>query len=240
MPKNGKPNTAGQVKQFLNWLDQNILLILSGFLLAFIPLFPKIPLFDVIPGYIVRVRPEDILILFTGLIWLIQVLRKKITIETPLTKIVITYAIIGLLSTLSAVFITKTVPLEPLHVGKTLLHFFRYIEYFSLFFFIFTSIKTKKDLRLLTIIVLLTILAVGVYGVGQKYLYWPVYSTMNREFSKGIRLYLTEHARVQSTFGGHYDLAAYLVIVLPLVMALYYSIKKKAEKYFLGVVFLTE
>lgn len=239
MPKNGKPNTAGQVKQFLNWLDQNILLILSGFLLAFIPLFPKIPLFDVIPGYIVRVRPEDILILFTGLIWLIQVLRKKITIETPLTKIVITYAIIGLLSTLSAVFITKTVPLEPLHVGKTLLHFFRYIEYFSLFFFIFTSIKTKKDLRLLTIIVLLTILAVGVYGVGQKYLYWPVYSTMNREFSKGIRLYLTEHARVQSTFGGHYDLAAYLVIVLPLVMALYYSIKKKAEKYFLGVVFLT-
>lgn len=224
---------------FFSWLDENILLILSGFLLVFIPLFPKLPLFDAIPGYIVRVRPEDVLILFTGIIWLVQLLRKKFTLETPLTKIVIAYAIVGLLSTISAALITKTVPLEPLHLGKTLLHYFRYLEYFSLFFFTYTAIKTKKDIRLLAFIALLTIIGVGVYGLGQKYMYWPVYSTMNREFSKGIRLYLTEHARVQSTFGGHYDLAAYLVIVLPLAMALFYSAKKKALKYFLAIVFLS-
>ena len=42
---------------------------------------------------------------------------------------------------------------------------------------------------------------------------------MNREFSKGMRLYLSEYARVQSTFAGHYDLGAYLVVVLPLALA---------------------
>ena len=72
----------------------------------------------------------------------------------------------------------------------------------------------------------LSALFVSLYGVGQKYLYWPVYSTMNREFSKGLQLYLTEHARVQSTFGGHYDYAAYLVIVLPVVMAMAFAVRK--------------
>ncbi|KKT78109.1 MAG: O-antigen polymerase, partial [Parcubacteria group bacterium GW2011_GWF2_44_8] len=62
------------------------------------------------------------------------------------------------------------------------------------------------------------------------YFYWPVYSTMNREFSKGLRLYLTPHARVQSTFGGHYDLAAYLVILLPLLLALTFAQKNKFLK----------
>ena len=53
---------------------------------------------------------------------------------------------------------------------------------------------------------------------------------MNREFSKGMRLYLTEHARVQSTFGGHYDLGAYLVIILPILLALTYKAQAKWEK----------
>ena len=61
------------VRTVLAWLDEHIILILTGFLIAFIPLYPKLPLFDAIPGYIVRVRLEDILLLVTGLIWLVQV-----------------------------------------------------------------------------------------------------------------------------------------------------------------------
>lgn len=220
-------NTPVEKTSFWQWLDTNILLIISGFLLAFIPLFPKVPLFEAIPGYIVRVRVEDILMLLASFVWLIQLLRKKIVWKSFLSYSILAYAIVGLLSTLSAIFITKTVPLEPLHVGKTVLHYFRYLEYFALFFITYSSIKTKADVRLLLKIVGLTVIGIGVYAVGQKYLYWPVYSTMNREFSKGLRLYLTEHARVQSTFGGHYDLAAYLVITTPLLMALLYQTKKK-------------
>ena len=42
---------------------------------------------------------------------------------------------------------------------------------------------------------------------------------MNREVAKGIALYLTEHARVLSTFGGHFDLAAWVMMtIIPLII----------------------
>jgi len=60
---------------------------------------------------------------------------------------------------------------------------------------------------------------------------------MNREFSKGIKLYLTEFARVQSTFAGHYDMAAYLVVVLPIVLAFAFQVKRNILKAALYVTF---
>jgi hypothetical protein len=217
-------------KKFTNWFDENILFVFSTFLLAFIPLYPKIPLFDIIPGYIVRVRLEDIFITIAGLLWLVQIFRKKISWKSPLFKLIGGYAAVGFLSLLSAVFISQTVPLELLHVGKSALHFFRYIEYFFLFMMVYSGIKTPKQAKVVLWSIVGTVLLISFYGLGQKYWYWPVYSTMNREFSKGIRLYLTEHARVQSTFGGHYDLGAYLVIVLPILLSFAYLSEKKWER----------
>src|SRR5687768_2272691 len=216
-------------KKILNWLDENILLVLCGFLIAFIPLYPKIPLFSPIESYIVRVRLEDIFVLIAAAIWFIQYYRQKIVIRDKwVVGLIAAYAFAGLLSIISALLITKTVPFEAIHLGKTLLHYFRYLEYFVLFFLTMSAVKSRKDFTLLLTVVVITVLGVSMYGFAQKYYYWPVYSTMNREFSKGIRLYLTEHARVQSTFGGHYDLAAYLVIMLPLLLsASYFSIKKR-------------
>lgn len=217
------------------WLDEHILLLIAGFLLVFIPLFPKIPFFSPIETYIVRVRIEDFLILLAGLIWLVQLFRKKIKFKSATGWIIVSYLVVGLLSVISALFIIKTVPLTTDHVLKTVLHYCRYLEYFSLFFIVYSSISKPRDAKLLLTIISVSILLIGIYGYGQKYLYWPVYSTMNREFSKGIRLYLTEHARVQSTFAGHYDLAAYLVIVLPILLTLAYTTSKKALKVVLFV-----
>jgi hypothetical protein len=219
-----------KLKKIINWIDENILLILSGFLLAFIPLYPKLPLFDAIPGYIVRVRLEDIFVLFTAFIWLIQLLRKKIKWNTPFFLFILLYAVIGLLSLTSAIFLTKTIPQELLHIGKSGLHYFRYLEYFALFLIVFSSIKTHKHIKVLISTLLITLVLVSAYGYGQKYWYWPVYSTMNREFSKGLKLYLTEHARVQSTFGGHYDFAAFLVILLPIALTLAFKTKNNTHK----------
>ena len=70
------------MKKIINLLDQNILTILTSILIVVIPLYPKLPLADLIEGYIVRARLEDILILFTGIVYFIQVFRKKITIPT--------------------------------------------------------------------------------------------------------------------------------------------------------------
>lgn len=223
--------------KWLKWLDEHALLIMVAFLTAFIPLYPKLPLFEVIPGYIVRVRLEDIFIVITAIIWATQVWRKKISWKTPLTPIIGAYAVVGLLSTISAVFISKTVPFELIHIGKSLLHYFRYLEYFSLFFAAYAAIKTKRDVKIYLFITTLTLLCVFIYGVGQRHFYWPVYSTMNREFSKGLRLYLTEHARVQSTFGGHYDMGAYLVVILPILAGLAFGAKKWLTKLGVWVVF---
>jgi len=196
-------------------------------LIVFIPLYPKIPLADVLPGYIVRLRLEDFLILFTFAIWLVQLVRRKATLHPFLTKLIGIYLLIGLLSTLSAIFITKTVPMSDIHIGKVFLHWLRRIEYYSLFFIFYSAIKTKAQAKVIILSLIPVTLLVSVYGFGQKYLYWPVYSTMNREFSKGIKLYLTEHARVPSTFGGHYDAAAWTMAVITILLAIVLLVKNR-------------
>src|SRR3989338_8181335 len=225
------------MSKLLKWFDNHILEYLSLALLIFIPLYPKIPLTDILPGYIVRIRLDDFLIAFAFGVWLIWLIRGKVSLRGNLLLIPMAlYVLAGFASTLSAIFITKTVPFENLHIAKLYLHFFRRIEYFSVFFIFFSSIKSLSQIKKYVYITAIVLLAVSIYGFGQKYLYWPAFSTMNREFSKGVKLYLTEHARVLSTFGGHYDLAAYLMIVLTLFIPLALVVKNLLHKFFfLGV-----
>lgn len=225
------------MRHALQWLDNHLLSLFAALLLLFIPLYPKWPLVEAIPGYIVRVRLEDFLIAAAVLWWLIAILRNKVNLgNTPLLKWIAVYLAVGLLSVMSALFLVKSLPLNPPHVVKLLLHYFRRIEYFSLYFILFSSIRTMKMARLYLSLMFLALLGVIAYGYGQKYLYWPAFSTMNREFSKGWWLYLTQHARVLSTFGGHYDLAAYLVMALSLCWSFFFGLKKKTGKIVLGLI----
>ncbi len=61
---------------------------------------------------------------------------------------------------------------------------------------------------------------VAIYGLGQQFLHFPVISTTNSEYSKGLALGLGPGARINSTFGGSYDLAAFCVFPLLLLIAL--------------------
>lgn len=219
------------MRKLFQWFDDNIISILAGFLLIFIPLYPKIPLLDALPGYIVRVRLEDFFVAITVILWFIWLLRKKITLgSSPIIKLILVYLVIGVVSMISAIVVIKTVPFETLHAGKMLLHFLRRVEYFSLFFIFYTTIKSIRQVKIYLCILLGVMVAVTLYGYGQKYLYWPAFSTMNREFSKGWVLYLTDHARVLSTFGGHYDLAAFTMMVLILMWSLFLGVKGILKK----------
>lgn len=222
----------GFIKKLWTWFDNYFLLIATAFLAVFIPLYPKIPLPvpDLLPGYIVRLRLEDVFIVIVAVWWGIQALRRKVDWRNPLTWSIVAYVICGLLANIFGVLVTKTIPAETLHIGKSMLHWARYGQYFSLFFIAYSAIKTKRQAFIFTGILLATVLAVAFYGYGQKSWYWPVYSTMNREFSKGIRLYLGPYARVQSTFAGHYDLGAYLVVIVPLALALFFGLGKWSAK----------
>lgn len=227
------------MSKLLKWLDNHILEYLSLALLVIIPLYPKIPLADILPGYIVRIRFDDLLVGFTFLIWFIWLVRKKVTLKgNPLAIPIGIYVAVSFLSTLSAIFITKTVPVSDVHIAKLYLHFARRIEYFSVFFIFFSSLKSLGQIKKYVYLTALVLLAVSIYGFGQKYLYWPAFSTMNREFSKGVKLYLNEHGRVLSTFGGHYDLAAYLMLLLTMFIPLALVVKKNLHKVFFLIVSL--
>lgn len=227
------------MKKFLTWIDNNLLTLLTGFLIVMIPLYPKIPLAELIQGYIVRMRLEDLLVLATLGIWFIQLLRKKVSFpKNMIGKIMLIYLLIGFLSVLSAIYITHSVPMEKAHILKIWLHWFRRIEYFSLFFVTYSAIRTKKDLMLLIKVAAATFVGVILYGIGQKYFYWPAFSTMNREFSKGVRLYLQPNSRLLSTFGGHYDLAGYLMMLITFTLPAAWLTLKKGLKVFLYTISL--
>src|SRR3989344_3450887 len=212
--------------KLLRWLDDHLLPVFAGFILVFIPLYPKLPLMDVLPGYNVRIRLEDIIVSLCLVIFVINLFRKKITLSSnPLLRPIAIYLLIGFMSLLSAIFIIKTIPLETIHIQKALLHLFRRLEYFSLFFIFYSSIRSLKQIKAYLLLLIITVVLVSLYGFGQKYLYWPAYSTMNREFAKGWQLYLTEHARVLSTFGGHYDLAAFIMMSEVILWSLFFGLK---------------
>ncbi len=220
------------MSKLLKWIDDHALEYFSFALLIFIPLYPKIPLADLIPGYIVRLRLDDLLVATAFAAFLVQLARKKVSLKgNPLFIPMLLYTIIGFLSSLSAIFITHTVPQDQIHIMKLFFNWARRIEYFSVFFVFFSSIKSLDQIKKYVYLSAIVLLAVSIYGFGQKYLYWPAFSTMNREFSKGVKLYLTEHARVLSTFGGHYDLAAYLMMTLTLFIPLISIVKNYWHKF---------
>lgn len=189
-------------------------------LVVFIPLYPKFPLLS-IGGTYVAVRVEDIFIFFTGLIWL-KINSKNLIrlIKQPIYQSFILFWIIGLLSLLSAFTITYFV--TP-HLG--ILHWARRVEYMSLFIMAATTLRSLEQLKQVLKIFFIVTLAIIFYGFGQQWLNFPVVSTTNREFSKGLILFLSPEARVNSTFAGHYDLAAYLTMVLVILSSLFFFYK---------------
>lgn len=223
-------NSKEYISKLINWLDENGLSLGIISLLIFIPLYPKFPLFNV-SGTYVAVRIEDFLVAAVVGIWLlIQLFQGWPAFRERIGHLILFYWLVGALSLLSALLITKeAVP----HIA--LLHYLRRIEYMSLFFIALSSIKEIRNVYSYCLVIFLATLGVIVYGFGQKYLSWPVVSTMNVEFSKGMLLQLTEWTRINSTFAGHYDLAAYIVLVLSVTAAFIIWEKKRWLKILVGV-----
>jgi len=90
--------------KILNWLYENILFVITLFLLAFIPLYPKIPFLDIQNTW-VYVRAEDFVIAFTLILWIILFVRNKVTLKTPLTLPILLFWVVGGLSTLHGVLL---------------------------------------------------------------------------------------------------------------------------------------
>lgn len=210
--------------KFLKWIFNNFLFALTLFLLAFIPLYPKIPLLDVGNTW-VYVRIEDFVVAFAILFWIALVLFRKVSLRTPLTLPILLFWIIGGISTIHGVLLLfPTLP--NVFSNVALLSFLRRVEYISLFFVAYSAMKEKKIIYPVILALELILVAIVAYGMGQKFLGFSAYLTMNEEFAKGIPIQLSQLSRVPSTFAGHYDLAAYLVLVIPIIVSLAFGFRK--------------
>src|SRR3989339_341099 len=129
------------MQKLLTVFNPKIYKALITALLVFIPLYPKFPSLRLM-GVYVSIRLEDFLILFTFLFFLYPIIKNfKSIFEQKITRAIVLFLFIGLISTISAIFLTQTVS-----SGIVLLHWFRRIEYLSLFFIGFTYIKyINKD-----------------------------------------------------------------------------------------------
>ena len=170
-------------------------------ILFFVALYPKFPLLGV-PGTFVAVRLEDFVIAIAIFYWGLTALRQK---YLPIHRSILLYLVTGFVSVFCAVFVTKT---AGLNLG--LLHALRRVEYMAMFAVGFNALQNRNQLHFLIRSFLLISLLVSIFGLGQQFLGWPVISTTNSEFSKGLALTLGEGARINSTFAGHYDLPPFL------------------------------
>ena len=91
---------------------------------------------------------------------------------------------------------------------------------------VFSLLVFKKKFNVMVAVLVFTLLSVVGYGIGQRYLAFPAYLTGNEEFAKGIPLRISALGRIASTFAGHYDLAAYLVMIIPIMGSLAIGFKK--------------
>lgn len=223
----------------------NFLFIAALFLMFFIPLYPKLPIIGVSHTW-VYVRAEDFIITAILVFFIFLILFKKVRLKTPLTRPILLFWLVGAISTFHGVMILFP-GIANVFSNVALFSLFRRIEYISLFFIAYLGIRDRKNINWVIAILALTLFLVIAYGFGQKYLGFPAFLTGNEEFAKGIPLRISTLGRVTSTFAGHYDLAAYLVLVVPIFASLIFGFKNLILKIIFfalsilgfGVLFLT-
>lgn len=217
-------------------------LVIANFI--FIPLYPKFPLLNIKETF-VAIRIEDLLIGLTlglGGCYLLISRKWKELINDTLFQIILVFFAITFISLFSGIFLTHTV----ISWKLGLLHFMRRIELMLLLPIVYFALNSKKKILMILSLLSVVIFLVNLYALGQQYLDWPVISTTNSEFSKGLILRLTPEARVNSSFAGHYDLAVFLAMALVLFSSLFFAFGKKIKTWIsmvgllsLGVLILT-
>jgi len=225
-----------KLTKLLRWLDNNLLLgFLYGFVIL-IPLYPKLPLGHVEFTY-VYIRADDLYVAAMTLVFLIQLIRKKVSLRLNFGKEIAVFWLAVFTSFIFGAFIQKSIA----HPSIGFLNAARRVEYMVVFFIFLSVVRSRKVFFRFLYTIAAVFLIVVLYAIGQKTLGFPAVQTMNPEFARGHILYLTQEARVSSTFAGHYDLAAYIVFLIPLILSLGFVTKSFIYLFisFIGIFVLT-
>lgn len=216
------------IKQFN--LDTIIKYGIAAILIA-VPLYPKFPFLNV-PGIYVSIRIEDFLILAVSILWFINNISTILKLfENRLIRVIVLFLLTTLLATLSGILFLRTATSL---IG--LLEWARRVEYLIGFVIAFTSIKSIKDVEFYIKCIGIVLVIVFIFGVGQKYFNFPVITTQNSEYSKGIALRYLSGTQLVSTFAGHYDLAGYVLLTSPIFVSMLFM--KKISLKVKGIIFV--
>ncbi len=199
-----------------------------------IPLYPKFPFFSVHGSY-VAIRISDFLVVFAFLAFFLDEIRFGFPIlrHQQLNKLFFFFWLAGFLANLNGLYLGGW--LKP---ALAWLHWLRRWQYLGMFFVAREAIDSREDILWFLRSLALTVFLVFLYGLGQKYFGLPVISTMNPEFAQGILLHLDKWVRINATFAGHYDLAAWLAMLLPFILAASFAISYPWERLLFWVSFL--
>lgn len=211
-----------------SWLFEKISKYLLAAVLIIVPLFPKFPLLTVTGTY-VAIRFEDLLMFFLAILMGLKIVQNpKDFFRDKIFQAFLIFFGVGAVSLFSAVFLTQTAGFK---IG--LLHLLRRVEYIIPFVAVLSLLskeKTKEYLHFYTKLLLIATLVAFGYGIGQRYFHFPIIITQNEEYSKGVALFWTPGAHINSTFAGHYDLAAVMVLVLPIFITMFFVLKDHMAK----------
>lgn len=215
------------MNKLLKWLkriDDNLVHIAFSVFIFATSLLPKFPIQHVEYTYI-KIRIDDILPVVLYAIFFIQFLRRKITLNTKLLIPIGLFWAAVFASFGYAYYVSHSIPADLFNIG--LLHSLRRVEYMGVFFVASSLIVSEQRFFRYLKYYFITIFIVGVYGLGQKFLQFPSIQSMNPAYVDGRLLSLNPTDRINSTFGGHFDLAGYLTLSIPLIIGTYYFSKQK-------------
>lgn len=215
-------------------LSQRIVKYLLAATLIIVPLLPKFPLINV-PGTYVAIRFEDLILLALAIILIPKIILdfKKLS-HDPIIEAILIFLGVGLLSLAAGFLITKTIT-----PALGILNWARRLEYIVPFLTAYLLIPKEKILECLNFfmkILLIVVFVAFLYGIGEHYLRLPVIITQNNEYSRGMALFWIPGSNTSSTFAGQYDLAAFMVMVIPIFLSIFFVLKDKLTKFFIIVV----
>jgi hypothetical protein len=167
----------------------------------------------------VYIRVEDFLVLFVLLWWGMLFVRQKVTLKTPLTIPVFLFWIIGAIATIHGMLlIFPTLPV--VYANVSFLSFIRRIEYMSVFFIAYSAMKTSVTPVIVTVVT--TTLLVVCMGLAST---WDRLLNDERRVCQRNTAYPLVFIPYILNICRHYDLAAYYVLVVPIIASLIFDTK---------------
>ncbi len=204
----------------------------------FVLLFPKLPVIQ-IQGYMVPIRMEDILLVAVLVALLVRrYFNRSQGVVNPLQRWMVIYLVTTAVSLGFGLLILHTIPSA--NIG--FLFWLRTPEYFAASYLCLLGIENWKQYKTALWVVVLFTLLIGVYGVLQEFSIVPAFDAMHQTDELVVIRFLPGFAeeRLFSTFAGPYDLAAFYLISIPILLAwMFMSVSKWVKTMLAGVLALS-